>query len=226
MGSSSDFNVESVGITKAALGVEAIADTRGLTVAAVLGNVAVNKESLNSYKSIRIPDLSASGRTEATEISFSARRGQQGVRRDDRPTRDDRSTRLQDGDCLPTAAAPTPTESGDIDVMLSALKAQEEWEEKVDDSTIGSGNGEVVGLPTIRYEAPLLRRQGAMSDLWQHQAAFRTNQRSMKSIFEEVSACLLLKIYIVFLGWLQNALASSSPVLWNLGVGRFCTVGG
>lgn len=32
---------------------------------------------------------------------------------------------------------------------------------------------------------PLRRREG-MSDVWQHQGAFRSNRRSMKSMFEEV----------------------------------------
>lgn len=39
------------------------------------------------------------------------------------------------------------------------------------------------GMP---MPAPLRRRQ-AMSDVWQHQGAFRSNRKSMKSMFEEVS---------------------------------------
>lgn len=43
-------------------------------------------------------------------------------------------------------------------------------------------NGRPSPVPTVRLE-----RQDAMSDLWQHQESYRTNRRSMKSMFDEVS---------------------------------------
>lgn len=43
-----------------------------------------------------------------------------------------------------------------------------------------------------------LRRQGALSDLWQHQGAFRSNRRRMKSVFQEV--------------WIVGEMAESSPL--------------
>ena len=41
--------------------------------------------------------------------------------------------------------------------------------------------------PSRQFPPPPVKRQGAMSDLWQQQGAFRSNGKSMKSIFQEVS---------------------------------------
>lgn len=49
--------------------------------------------------------------------------------------------------------------------------------------------GGEVGRQRCRGPGPAgikLRRQGALSDLWQHQGAFRSNRRRMKSVFQEV----------------------------------------
>ena len=41
--------------------------------------------------------------------------------------------------------------------------------------------------PPGQFPPPPVKRQGAMSDLWQQQGAYRSNGKSMKSIFQEVS---------------------------------------
>ena len=52
-----------------------------------------------------------------------------------------------------------------------------------------SSRGSMKETETACAEAPpRIKRQGAMSDLWQQQGAFRSNGKSMQSIFQEVSS--------------------------------------
>lgn len=74
---------------------------------------------------------------------------------------------------------------------LAPRIAPREEEEKVEMSGEGGveGAADEAGRQRCRGPGPAgirLRRQGALSDLWQHQGAFRSNRRSMKSVFEEV----------------------------------------
>lgn len=68
---------------------------------------------------------------------------------------------------------------------ISEVGQQQQHEQE---SRKASGEGRAQARPPSRARGvpvPLKRRQG-MSDVWQQQGAFRSNRKSMKSMFEEV----------------------------------------
>lgn len=82
--------------------------------------------------------------------------------------------------------ASVSTASGsDLD---DAQKNGDSKHEEVEEEELGGVAVAAEEVPSPqRGEIPrALRRQGAMSDLWQPQGAFRSNQMSMKNMFEEV----------------------------------------
>lgn len=88
--------------------------------------------------------------------------------------------------------APRLTESSRGRTSLKSSERQEyDDEAEPEIPTAEPASNSSTGDPcevSWRPPTPRLKRQGAMSDLWQHQAAYRTNRRSMKSMFTEVSS--------------------------------------
>lgn len=118
---------------------------------------------------------------------------------------------------------PVPSSgTGGIMAAEDGLQQEEEKEEEEEGQTGGAGgrSREREGVMPV----PLTRRKG-MSDVWQHQGAFRSNRKSMKSMFEEVrttpvsgrSLILYLLVYIYDSMWftvnIQQAVYSSKPHL-------------
>lgn len=88
-------------------------------------------------------------------------------------------------------------ETGDVVCRDTSLAASQESE-----LAVGGQREERSNSRPVEFGMPPITRQGAMSDLWQHQGAFRSNQQSMKSMFEEVrlfsEARGVVKSYIEF----------------------------
>lgn len=77
-------------------------------------------------------------------------------------------------------------ETGDVVCRDTSLAASQESE-----LADGGQRQERCNSRPVEFGMPPITRQGAMSDLWQHQGAFRSNQQSMKSMFEEVRLTVL-----------------------------------